>query len=497
VAVISTNGITEDPRSRVADVVRRHERALLRVARQASLCDDDALDAYQRALEIFVRRVDTVEPATEVAWLKVVIRHEAMAIRRARSESVADEELDFDAFAPGIERSVDEQVASSERVRRSAEALRALKPDEATALMMKAHGLSYEEIGERNGWSYTKVNRAITEGRRRFMAVFDGIESGEECERFSPIVEALALGSATSTQLLAIRPHLRHCTVCRAAVRDLHLSRVRRASLLWPIVGVILHLRPRRHATDALREHLATGREADAIPSTLDSTSGGAQTIGNELMAREAGQASDQVSRLRSLRADFYSLLHRANASDVATGIHVATGSGGGRVATLAATVGVCVTSATVGTACVVSSFLSLSANSSRSTSVTLHADHARKTSRVRAKPAVASVPTPTGEVSTTAFARASSRTRVAPAATPAANTSSERATRRRKSNARAAAENEFGLEATAAAAQPPASSSNSRASATPTVRSASSASTAPNETTVRSADPAQEEFGP
>ena len=47
---------------------------------------DDALDAYQRALEIFVRRVETVDPATEVAWLKVVIRHEAMAIRRARSE---------------------------------------------------------------------------------------------------------------------------------------------------------------------------------------------------------------------------------------------------------------------------------------------------------------------------------------------------------------------------------------------------------------------------
>ena len=84
----------------MAAVVVRHERALLRVARQASLCHDDALDAYQRALEIFVRRVETVDPATEVAWLKVVIRHEAMAIRRARSESVAGEELDLDAFVP-------------------------------------------------------------------------------------------------------------------------------------------------------------------------------------------------------------------------------------------------------------------------------------------------------------------------------------------------------------------------------------------------------------
>ena len=235
--------------ARVAAVVRRHERTLLRVALQASLCHDDALDAYQRALEIFMRRVDTVDPATEVAWLKVVIRHEAMAIRRARTEAVADEDLDLDSLIPVAERSVEEQIASSERVRRSAEALRALKPDEAKALMMKAHGLSYEEIGERNGWTYTKTNRAITEGRRRFMAVFEGIESGEECERFAPIVEALALGSATAAQLLSIRPHLRHCMACRAAVRDLHLSRLHRA-LFFP--GLLLASTP--SVEDRLRE---------------------------------------------------------------------------------------------------------------------------------------------------------------------------------------------------------------------------------------------------
>ena len=81
---------------------------------------------------------------------------------------------------------------------------------------MKAHGLSYAEIGEQCGWSYTKVNRSITEGRRRFMAAYREIESGEECERFAPILEALAGGKATSRQVLSIRPHLRHCTACRA-----------------------------------------------------------------------------------------------------------------------------------------------------------------------------------------------------------------------------------------------------------------------------------------
>jgi RNA polymerase sigma factor (sigma-70 family) len=285
----------------VAAVAASHERTLLRVARQASLCHDDALDAYQRALEIFVRRVETVDPATELSWLKVVVRHEAMAIRRARSESVAGEEIDLDSFVPGTERSVEDKLAAEERVRRSAEALRALKPDEAKALLMKAHGLSYDEIGTKNGWSYTKVNRVITEGRRRFLAVYEAIESGEECSRFAAIVEALSTGSASSAEVLQIRPHLRHCTACRATVRDLHLSRLRRASLFWPVFAV-----------------------------------------------------AEPVGRLPTLKHDVAALFHRAQASDLATGAGVAGSGGGGRIATIGAVLGLCLGGASVGTVCVV-----------------------------------------------------------------------------------------------------------------------------------------------
>jgi RNA polymerase sigma factor (sigma-70 family) len=321
VAAISTNGLADDPRSRVAAVVQRHERTLLRVAHQASLCHDDALDAYQRALEIFVRRVETVDPATEVAWLKVVVRHEAMAIRRARSESVTSEELDFDAFIPTGGRSVDEEIAASERVRRSAEALRALKPDEAKALMMKANGLSYDEIGERYGWSYTKVNRAITEGRRRFLAVFEGIESGEECERFAPVVEALAAGGATAAQILSIRPHLRHCGACRAAIRDLHLSRARRVGLYWP--GFLLAAESTRDEQERLLHTLA-----------------------------ESGTPVESAPDFKQRLLDF---LHRTQASDVATGVQIAATGGGGRLATVAALVGICLSGAAgVSTVCVV-----------------------------------------------------------------------------------------------------------------------------------------------
>ena len=52
--------------------------------------------------------------------------------------------------------------------------------------MLKAQGHSYREIGESLGWTYTKVNRCITEGRARFLKVYAEIEAGAECERFAP-----------------------------------------------------------------------------------------------------------------------------------------------------------------------------------------------------------------------------------------------------------------------------------------------------------------------
>src|SRR5262249_22063507 len=114
-----------------------------------------------------------------------------------------------------------------------------LKPDEAKALMLKAHGLSYQEIGRRFGWTYTKTNRAITEGRRRFMKEFKGIEDGEACARYENVLTALAEGTATSAQVVSIRPHLGHGAACRATVRDMRLTRRRRIALLLPWAALV------------------------------------------------------------------------------------------------------------------------------------------------------------------------------------------------------------------------------------------------------------------
>jgi DNA-directed RNA polymerase specialized sigma24 family protein len=86
-----------------------------------------------------------------------VVKHEALAVRRVRQDSVPGEEVDFDARSPADQRSVEDRFESTERVARSAEIMRRLKRDEAQALMLKAEGLSYHEIGDRLGWTYTKV----------------------------------------------------------------------------------------------------------------------------------------------------------------------------------------------------------------------------------------------------------------------------------------------------------------------------------------------------
>jgi hypothetical protein len=64
------------------------------------------------------------------------------------------------------------------------------------------------------------VNRCLTEGRRSFLRRVERIETGAECERLAPLLSALADGEATARDMAVLRPHLRSCLSCRAALRD-------------------------------------------------------------------------------------------------------------------------------------------------------------------------------------------------------------------------------------------------------------------------------------
>src|SRR3954449_769705 len=216
----------------VLEIVSRHADSLLSVARRHSMCPDDAQDAYQRAMEILLRHSRRLEAEGAPKWAHTVVKHEAMRLRASRNRTVAGEEPDFDRHEATTVPSPDEHVLAFDRLTRSAEALQRLKPQELRALWLKAQGHSYQEIAERCGWTYTKVNRCITEGRRSFLDRYAGIEAGEECRRWEPLLSALVDGEAKAAELAQARPHLRNCSACRATLRGLRESPAPLAALL-------------------------------------------------------------------------------------------------------------------------------------------------------------------------------------------------------------------------------------------------------------------------
>src|SRR4051794_41188434 len=220
----------------VVETITRHAAALLRTARRHSACADDAHDAYQRALEIFLTRAGRLRRETVVNWLHQVVKHEALAIREARRRLVASEDVEPDGHVATPE----ERVVAIDRTQRAAEALSRLKPQEAQALWLKAQGLSYQEIAERQAWSYTKVSRCVSEGRKAFLARFAGLEAGEECARWAPVVSALVDGEASAREAREVRRHLRHCAGCRATMRELHAAGPSLAGVL-PVAAAVPH----------------------------------------------------------------------------------------------------------------------------------------------------------------------------------------------------------------------------------------------------------------
>jgi RNA polymerase sigma factor (sigma-70 family) len=213
--------------------------SLLRVARRYSLCADDAHDAYQRALEILMRHAARLDPDRAAGWLHTVVKHEALAINRSRRRIVGSSDPDLDALEARTSASPEERVIASDRVARSAEALHGLKPQEVRALWLKALGHSYEQICEVTGWSYTKVNRCLAEGRKSFLERYAGIESGRECERLAPTLSAFVDGEGDAARTVELRTHLRQCPACRAAVRGLH-DASRPLTIVFPVAGLVI-----------------------------------------------------------------------------------------------------------------------------------------------------------------------------------------------------------------------------------------------------------------
>jgi len=223
---------SEAERKRAAvELIKNHDAALRASARRYSLCAADAEDAYQRGIEILLGKAPVADPRQLLPWARTVIKHESLALRRAR-ERVLPRAAEGDVHGP--EREADdwvdrleapgprpeETVLDRERVARSREALAELKPDERKALTQLAEGYSYAEIGSLNGWTYTKVNRCLAEGRDRLRSVVRQSETGERCLLIEPLISACSDGELPADRVAEVENHLAACGRCRALLRE-------------------------------------------------------------------------------------------------------------------------------------------------------------------------------------------------------------------------------------------------------------------------------------
>ena len=155
-------------------------RALRNQAARNAPSHADAEDAIQEGCLAFLRYYDGPPGDQALAYLMLAVKHCAWAIgSRVRTREAFHEVTCTDAYDPDDRflHALCERPGPAERAERGEEvteffaALARLKPDERTALLLFGLGLSYREIGERQGWTNTKINRCLAEGRAALRAI--------------------------------------------------------------------------------------------------------------------------------------------------------------------------------------------------------------------------------------------------------------------------------------------------------------------------------------
>jgi DNA-directed RNA polymerase specialized sigma24 family protein len=270
---------TAEQRRAAACLAMSKAPGLIRFAARYTRSLHDAEDAYQRSMEIALQGAPVTEPRRFMAWLHTVLRHEALAVARARRREGPGVELDVaEACAERVADAVaiDAVAEWRERYRFIQDGLAGLTDAQRVCLILQSGGASYERIRQITGYSLRKVERSVLEGRASLQAWEVRLASGAECERLQPQLDRVVTGAATARERRAVSRHVRHCGPCRAVLRN------RRESNEWLAALVPLAF---------LASETATARPPDPSPALawLDRVLGGASVrAGNAIqMAME------------------------------------------------------------------------------------------------------------------------------------------------------------------------------------------------------------------
>ncbi len=287
--------VSDAARRRAAiETYARHEATLRRTARRYSLCADDADDALQRGLEILLKKAPSEDPRELIRWTQTVVKHEALAVRRERERILSGpagrrpdpDAEDWVALIPAESDGPPERAERHEAVARSREALQALKPQELRALTLLAEGYSYAEIGEITGYSATKINRCLAEGRERFRRLIAHSEDGQRCVEMRPLISSFCDGEAARKDVATLREHLRACPHCRATMRTYRAAPAAAAALA-PALPLGRGLAERAHdAMAGLAARFGGGGAGSDSALSQVAAAGGARGAGAAALAK-------------------------------------------------------------------------------------------------------------------------------------------------------------------------------------------------------------------
>ncbi len=163
-------------RELAGQLYRDKRSRLISIARHNAANDADAEEALQAAFISFIDAFDPDGEAPALAWLTLAMKRECWGRYRDRhldrhlGQEVQPGSLKsgsvIDAI-PSRETEMEKRVAECDSARQR---IARLKPDERDSLGLLAAGFSYREIAEHRGWTYTKVNRCLAEGRAALRA---------------------------------------------------------------------------------------------------------------------------------------------------------------------------------------------------------------------------------------------------------------------------------------------------------------------------------------
>lgn len=143
------------------DLYTKNRRHLLAIATRNSPTPQDAEEALQDTFALFIDHFDPESKAPPLAWITLTLKRRCWAAARTQLRLQPENQTE-----PHKHQTSDiELIELSEKTTQLRNAFLNLKPQERRALSLLAIGYSYHEIAQLTGWTYTKVNRCITEGR--------------------------------------------------------------------------------------------------------------------------------------------------------------------------------------------------------------------------------------------------------------------------------------------------------------------------------------------